>query len=271
MLVHQSQLMDKARQEGYALGSFDVLSVEYALGVLDAAEQAGSPVVLAITNGHFPNVDFDVLAPAVVAAARRATVPVVVHLDHATSLGLVARALKAGFNSVMYDGAGEPWEQHLAEIRVVVAMAHGVGATVEAALSEQSRDATANPTGGWQLPSRELAEEFVSATGVDVLAIGEGDSTFDVDRIAALTEFDGVFAALHGGSQLSDADLATLIKARVVKCSVFNRIAKGGLKAAKDYIDSPEANALGLGNAYRAGIAEGVSAQIKRFGSGNRG
>jgi fructose-bisphosphate aldolase, class II len=270
MLIPQHELLTDARKGGYALGSFDVLSVESALGVIDAAEQARSPVVLAISNTHLGQLNFDVLAPAVLAAARGAAVPVVTHLDHASSLGLVARALRLGFTSVMYDGSGEPWDQHLAETRVVVAMAHELGAHVEAALSEQSRAATSNPTGAWELPSAELAAEFIDATGVDVLAIGEGRSDFDPDKVRAIAAIPGIFAVLHGGSGLPDRAIAELINAGVVKCSVFTKIAASGLDFAARYASGDGTTLLGLGTQIRSGYAAAVAAQLERFGSVGR-
>lgn len=270
MLVHQSTLLAQAREEGYALGSFDVLSIDYALGALDAAERLKSPIVLSVADVHSEYIDFDVLGAAVMAAAQRAVVPVVVHLDHSKSLGLVSRALRLGFNSVMYDGSGEPWDQHVGELKVIVAMAHDAGATVEASLSEGSRGATGNPQNGeWALPPADLAAEFVEATGIDVLAIGEGSSTFDPDRVSALTALSS-FATLHGGSQLSDKDLAFLIDRGVVKCCVFGAISKAGAAAVRDYLAAPNALAAGLGPAARAGYERAVAAQIERFGSANR-
>ena len=270
MLVHQSTLLADARKEGYALGSFDVLGIDYALGVLDAAERLRSPIVLSVADVHAEYIDFDLLGAAVMAGARRATVPVVVHLDHAKTLGLVSRALRLGFTSVMYDGDGEPWDQHVTEIKVVTAMAHDAGATVEAALAAGSRDQTGNPqSGDWALPPVDLAAEFVAETGIDVLAIGEGSSTFEPQQVAGLSALD-VFTTLHGGSQLSDPDLAVLIENGVSKCCVFSTIARAGAAAARDYLGDAEAAPTGLGPAMRAGYEGAVAAQIERFRSAER-
>lgn len=270
MLVHQSTLLADARDHGYALGSFDVLSIEYALGALDAAERLRSPIVLSVADVHSEYIDIDMLGAAVVAGAERATVPVVVHLDHAKTLGLVSRALRLGFTSVMYDGDGEPWDRHLAELKVVSAMAHDAGATVEAALSASSKDETGNPqTGTWALPPVDLAKAFLSDTDIDVLAIGEGSSTFDPEQVAALSGL-GAFTTLHGGSQLSDADLALLIGEGVSKCCVFSTIAKAGAGAARRYLQDADAAPAGLGPAQRSGYQAAVAAQIERFRSANR-
>jgi len=271
MLARQSDILRSAQDGGYAVGSFDVISIESAIGVIDAVEKAQSPAVLAVSDTHLANLDFDVLAPAVVAAAKKSSVPIVVHLDHARTLGLVARALGLGFTSVMYDGDGLPWERLLEEIRVVSAMAHDVGAVVEGALSEQSRDVTGTDQSEWTLPSREFAEEFVAATNIDVLAIGDGQASFDVDRVAELSTIKGIFTSLHGGSKLSDEQLKDLVSAGVAKCSVFSKIQGAALARAAAYCAQSSTDLLGLGQEIRLGYADGVSAQIARFGSANHG
>lgn len=271
MLARQTDLLRQGREGGYAIGSFDVISIEAARGVIDAAEAAQSPAVLSLSDTHMENLDFGLLAPALVAAAEASTVPIVVHLDHARTLGLVGRALGLGFTSVMYDGPGVPWDQLLEEIRAVSAMAHDVGAVVEAALSEQSREATGIDQTEWTLPSPEFAESFVTATNIDVLAIGDGQAEFDVDRVAQLSKIDGVYTALHGGSKLSDEQMKDLIAAGVAKCSVFNKIQGGALRRAVAYGGEDGADLLGLGQEIRLGYADGVAAQIARFGSARRG
>jgi fructose/tagatose bisphosphate aldolase len=150
-------------------------------------------------------------------------------------------------------------------------MAHELGAHVEAALSQQSREATSNPTGAWELPSRELAEEFVDSTGVDVLAIGEGRSDFDLDKVGAIAAIPGIFAVLHGGSGLPDVAIAELIAVGVVKCSVFSKIAASGLDFAARHCRDDDATLLSLGTQIRRGYATAVAAQIERFGSAGHG
>lgn len=266
-LVSQHAMFRDAQRVGYALGSFNVVSLEMTYGVIDAAEELRSPVIVAVTDGHRDYYDFRALADGICAAADAASVPVGVHFDHGLTLGSISRALKMGFTSVMYDGDGSPWQQRLDETRAVTELAHGVDALVEGALSAQSREMTGNPTGDWALPPDDLVEEFLSATSVDILAIGEGTTDLDPARVSAIANIPGVFSSLHGGSQLPDETLASMIRAGLAKCSVYNKIARQSMASAADYIQGGGQDLLQLGAAIRTGFAAGVVKELQRLGS----
>jgi fructose-bisphosphate aldolase class II len=260
-------MLQRAREGGYAVGSFNVIDSNTLLGALDAAEEKHSPVILAITNGHLDYFDLEMLTSAAIEAGSRADVSVCVHFDHGTSIAMITRALRAGFGSVMYDGYGAPWEQRLAETRVVVEMAHALGATVEGALSKQSREMTGNPTGDWELPSREMVEEFVEATGIDIVAIGEGSSSFEQEQVAEVAGYKDAYASLHGGSQLPDEMMGMMVSSGLAKCSVYNKAARSSFAAASAYINGGDGDLLSLGREVRRGFAAAVNREIDRLGS----
>lgn len=269
-LVPQAEMLARARSDGYAIGSFNVINTDTLLGAIDAAEELRSPVIIAVTNGHFDYVDLEALAPSIVACAERASVPVGIHFDHATTIGTIARALRCGFTSVMYDGEGGTWEQKIEETKTVVEMAHALGAVVEAALSEESKQMTANPTGDWPLPSLELVEEYTELTGVDVIAIGEGSSELDQDKVAAVAGYDRVYSSLHGGSQLPDEEVAKMVSSGLAKCSVYSKLARGGYAKAEEYAKGSGGDLLELGRSVREGFAAATRVEIERLGSANR-
>lgn len=258
-----------ARREGYALGSFNVVSLEMAYGAIDAAEKLESPVIIAVTDGHHDYYQLETLAAGLVEMAEAASVPVGLHFDHAVTLAAVARALRAGFTSVMYDGEGQSWNTLLQETRVVTQMAHGVGALVEGALSAQSREMTANPTGDWELPPHEMVEEFLNATHVDILAIGEGSSDLDPEQVSAIATTAPAFVSLHGGSQLDDATVAVMIESGLLKCSVYGKVAAEALRVSRECLEDESANVLELGSAIRDGFAAGIGRELTRFLSVN--
>ena len=102
-LVNMKDLLDHAYQNGYAVGAFDLAGVDFLEGILTAAERVLAPVILSLAESHFAHFEFDLLMPAVEAAARRATVPVAVHLDHGASLDSARRAIRLVANGVMVD------------------------------------------------------------------------------------------------------------------------------------------------------------------------
>ncbi len=85
-LVNMKEMMRHAYENGYAIGAFDLISLDFLEGVLNAAERASAPVILSLAESHFSYFDFELLMPAVERAARRASVPVAIHLDHGQSL-----------------------------------------------------------------------------------------------------------------------------------------------------------------------------------------
>src|SRR5512135_735193 len=103
-LVHMADMLGHAYRHNYAIGSFDLVSLDFLSGVLRAAENRHAPVILSLAESHFEHFDFEVMVAATLAAAKRASVPVAVHLDHATRLETVRQGIHLGCNSVMIDG-----------------------------------------------------------------------------------------------------------------------------------------------------------------------
>ncbi|WP_333843865.1 class II fructose-bisphosphate aldolase, partial [Pelomicrobium sp.] len=133
-LVHFADLLTHAYRHRYAVGAFDLVGLEFLEAVLSGAERSRSPVILSLAESHFEHYDFDLLMPAVVAAARRATVPVAIHLDHGSGPESVVRAMRLGANAVMVDASHLPFGENAARTREVVALAHACGVPVEGEL-----------------------------------------------------------------------------------------------------------------------------------------
>ena len=81
-LVNLRDMLNHAYRNGYAVGAFDLVSLDFLEGIMSAAERCRAPVILSLAESHFDYFDFDLLMPAVETAARRASVPVAIHLDH---------------------------------------------------------------------------------------------------------------------------------------------------------------------------------------------
>ena len=105
-LVDMRDMLDHAYSNGYAVGAFDLVSLDFLEGIMDAAERCRAPVILSLAESHFDYFDFELMMPAVEAAARRASVPVAIHLDHGASLESAVRAINLGCNGVMVDASG---------------------------------------------------------------------------------------------------------------------------------------------------------------------
>ena len=111
MLTPFREIIRDAHRRHYAVGAFNCLSVENVMGAIAAAEELHAPLILQLAEVQFPGAPMELMAPVFLQAARSAKVPVAVHLDHGQSPETCIRAIRAGFNSVMFDGAGLPLEE----------------------------------------------------------------------------------------------------------------------------------------------------------------
>jgi fructose/tagatose bisphosphate aldolase len=269
-LVPQAEMFAEAKSGGYAVGSFNVTSLEMAYGVVDAAESLNSPVILAVTEGHRLHFQLGPLTAGLRVLARDAAVSVGLHLDHAESIETAARALRMGFTSIMYDGPPQPWAHRLAETRELTRIAHGMGVLVEGSVSAQSRQTAVATSGSWELPSDDIIDEFLSTTNVDILAIGEGSSDLDPTRVSAISSATGKVTSLHGGSQLSNEQVAAMIASGLRKCSVYGKIASRAFAILRERASDEASTLLDVVGATRSGFAEGVRVEIERLGSADQ-
>ncbi len=207
-------LLKKAEEGNYAVGSFSIANMEMILGVIKAAEETRSPIILQIAEVRLNHSPLHIIGPAMLAAAKAATVPVAVHLDHGTSLECIGHALRLGFTSVMFDGSHLPFEQNVETTKQVVEMAKSTGAAVEAEIGCVGGSEDGSVDIAMRCTSPEQARLFSERTGVDCLAIAIGNAHgFYKDapelRFDILQEVDRLVDAplvLHGGTGISEED-----------------------------------------------------------------
>ena len=240
MLAHGPQILLDARAEGRAVPAFTTYTLESTRAICEAAECAGLPVIISAGSSSFRGSSRAMLAAAAVAAAREASVPVGVHLDHSTDLDEIRACLELGYTSVMVDGSHLPLEDNVTLTRTVVAEAHAAGVWVEAELGGVTgdEDASTGAVAG-ELTDPDLAADFVERTGVDALAAAVGTVhgfttapvVVDLDRVRAISTRTGIPFVLHGASGLSDAELAAAVGAGVAKVNVNAELRQAYLAA----------------------------------------
>ena len=196
-LVNMKDMLIHAHENHYAVGAFDLVSLEFLGGILDAAEKTRAPVILSLAESHFDYFDFDTLMPAVEAAAKSVSVPVAIHLDHAESFGSAVHGINKGCTGVMVDASHDPLESNIALSRKVVEMAHGCGVPVEGELGYvpgvEGEDAERHP-GEVEYTTVADARRYVDETGVDFLAVSigtvhgrmKGAPKLDFDRLGEI-------------------------------------------------------------------------------------
>ena len=177
MLVNLNDVLKKAQEGGYAVGLFNTTDTDMLEGAIAAAEELNSPVVIGTAEILLPYGELQLIGPALIAAAKRAKVPVVVHYDHGLTFDRCMEALKLGFSSVMFDGSTKDYETNLAETREIVKIAHSFGATVEGEIGHVGNADVGDEDLTDMYTTPEEAVEYIKATGVDALAVAIGFST----------------------------------------------------------------------------------------------
>ncbi len=241
MLASLRRIAVEAQAEGKGLGAFNVIHLEHATAFVRAAEGAGRPVVLQISeNAVKYHGALEPICLAALAVARAASVPVVVHLDHAEDTALVREAVRLGINSVMYDGSKLPDAENRAMTREMVALCHAAGVDVEAELGEVGGKNGVHDPSARTSPTDAAA--FVADTGVDLLAVAVGsshamttrDAHLDEDLIRAIRATVTVPLVLHGSSGVSDAGMQAAIRAGMTKINVsthLNKVFTGSVRS----------------------------------------
>jgi len=232
MLVSGRDLLKHAVAKRRAIGSFNTYNLEITRAILRAAEARDASVFLAIGTGAFEYAGFEVLVAASLAAAREASVPVAVHVDHAPDAETIARCIDAGLTSVMIDGSKLALDENIALTRRAVDSARGV--CVEAELGGIAGGEDSSGAHETNIPMTDPADasRFVAETGVDSLAIAignahgfyTGEPHLDFDRLRALESAVPVPLVLHGASGISDGDLARCVELGVRKVNVNTEI-----------------------------------------------
>jgi fructose-bisphosphate aldolase class II len=230
-LARLTEVLAPAVASGVGLGAFNVFSIEHAEALTAAAEAAGTPVVLQISQNAVRY--HGSLAPiglATLALARRGAVPMVVHLDHATDARLVDDAIELGFGSVMFDASTMPYTENVAATAEIVRRCHDRGLDVEAELGEIGGKDGVHAPGARTEPDE--ARAFVEATGLDALAVAVGTShamterhvALDLELISALRAAVPVPLVLHGSSGVPDQELVRAVKAGMTKINIATHL-----------------------------------------------
>ena len=211
VLLTNREVMEKARAGGYAVGAFNVNNMEIVQGVVEAAKEAKSPVIIAATPGAIKYAGLNYIVNLVKTASELTPVPMTLHLDHGTDFDIAAKCIGAGFTSVMIDGSLLKFEENIAMTKKVVDIAHPKGVSVEAELGRLAgvEEYTVDEREAI-LTDPNVAEEFVDRTGVDALAVAigtshgaykfKGEPKLDFERLKEIKERVDVLLVLHGAS-----------------------------------------------------------------------
>jgi len=228
-----AELLDDGLRRGYAVPSFCIWNAETADTVLRVAQKHRAPVLLMTGPGELL-LSYGALADTARALAARYDVPAALLLDHGNSMEAVEACLAAGFTSVMLDYSTKPFDENVAALQQVVALARPRGVTVEGEIGAVGRvdEVTGEGKGHTALTDPDEARAYVQATSVDCLAISFGNlhgnytapPKFDFGLLAKLRDAAGVPLVLHGGSGTPPDDLRRAIALGIAKVNIASEL-----------------------------------------------
>lgn len=249
MLMNMKELLSVAQQHKFGIGAFNIASAEFARAVIEVAEKLRSPVILEIhpDEHDFTGDDFIFYLREL---AIKATVPVVIHLDHGQTLEQIMRAIRTGYTSVMIDASAHPLEDNIAITRRVTEVAHAAGVSVEAELGTIGVAQGSGEGGHGEIlyTDPQQAEQFVNETGVDTLAVAIGTShglypagmqpKLDIERLKSIKQRLTIPLVLHGGSGNKDEEVAESIQHGVGKINISSDMKKAFFVALEKELKS---------------------------------
>ncbi len=294
MLVSMKEMLADAREKKYAIPAFDVSNYEMIKAVIDVCEEERSPALFMCLKPDLQNKGIKFITSLIRTAAENYTVPVCIHLDHATDIEDIKEAIDNGFTSVMYDGSTLPFEQNAENTKIVCDLAHAKGVSVEAelghvcdAIAGTGEDALlGNTDAKEENPEDSLTdplevEKFVAYTNVDALAVAVGTAhgvyrstpTLRLDRLDEINKISPCPLVLHGGSGTPDDQVQEAIKLGITKINIFSEVLNGLNTGLKDKLNDIQNMSMWPCFVYETAndrMKEVIRNKIRTFGSNNR-
>lgn len=273
----------KAKKEKYGIGAFNISSFTFLEAIIEAAEEKRSPVIVQIAEGHTPDMpNFESFCKSVVDLISKSSAPVVLHLDHGQTMGMVIRAIQNGFSSIMIDASSYPYEENIKKTKEIVNICHSANISVEGELGTiggaeanimKEEDAFTNPN---------EAKDFIDKTGIDALAISignvhgnyKGEPKLDFVRLEEISNLTNIPLVLHGGSGIYDDDFRKAVRLGICKINFYTGNCKAASKAIVDFSENdPITNGtdfMKLIKEVRKNVFDTACHNMDVFGSSNK-
>jgi fructose-bisphosphate aldolase class II len=281
-LVNMRDMINHAYENNYAVGAFDLVSLDFLEAVIGAAEQCRASIVLSIAEPHFEHYDHELLLSAVELAARRASVPVAIQLDHGGSLESVVNAINRGCNGVMLDATRQELPDNIKATRAVVDIARQCGVAVTGEVGyvagSEGEGADLHP-GEPELTMPTEARAYVERTNVDFLAVSigtvqgrvKGRAKLDFNRLKMINQSVDVPLVIHGGSGLNDDQYRKLPSLGVAKIDYYTGLSDIAARVMlKNTRENPKGSFLELKKEVKQAVGEEVERCLRLWGSAGR-
>ena len=242
--VTTKQMLYKADREGYAVGAFNVENMEMVMAVIRACEETNSPAILQTTPSTVKYAGLDMYYANVATAAKKADVPIALHLDHGNSFELAMQALHTGYTSIMIDGSKLALDENIALSKSVADVCRACGIPVEAELGKVGgkEDDMSCDDPGYTDP--DDAVRFVNETGVTSLAVAigtahgiyKGEPKLDFERLSEIRKVISIPLVLHGASGVPDEAVKDCIRRGISKVNFATELRIAFSNGIKEYL-----------------------------------
>ncbi|MCC8180295.1 MAG: class II fructose-bisphosphate aldolase [Planctomycetes bacterium] len=257
MLVDPKEILADAEKRNYAIAGINTPTFDAAMGVLEAAEELGWPVMIGLAEVHDVHAPIDMLAPMLHDIAVRSKAQVILHLDHGMTMDYIMKAIRYGFTSIMYDCSSMPLEENANSLREFAIMAHKLGITVEGEVGQMPSTITDNRgcvengvsaegdiSQYFSVP--EDVARFVDISGVDMMAISfgnvhgdyVGEPKLDIPRLQKIHELTKCHLVMHGTTGVDDAQIRQAIDGGIRKFNYFTGIATAPTEPVKQLLNN---------------------------------
>ena len=274
MLIGFKEILRDADEKGYAVPAFNVYNMETVMGVIKAAEETKSPVIMQFYSRLATTGFADYLAPIILNAAKKASVPVCMHLDHGAGYVPAAIAIKNGLTGVMIDFSKEDLDENILHTAKTVEICKELGIGVEGELGHIGKAAEGVPL---EYTTVEDAKKYVDGTGVSALAIAVGTAhgrykqapVLAIERIAQIKQEVKIPLVLHGGSGVPDDQILRAIKAGISKINFGTDLCYAFLDKVMEGDVGKVAIDIFMQEPIQA-VCDFAKSKIQLLGSGNR-
>ena len=282
-LVSMKEMLIKAKEEGYAVGQYNLNNLEFTQAILGASQEENAPVILGVSEGAAKYMGgFFTVVKMVEGLMEdmKITVPVAIHLDHGSSFENCKAAIDAGFTSVMIDASHHSFEENVAITKQVVEYAHAKGVSVEAELGRVGGQEDDVVSDGVVYADAAECKELVEKTGIDCLApaLGsvhgpyKGEPNLGFKEMEEIGKETGLPLVLHGGTGIPTKDIVKSISLGTAKINVNTENQIASAKAVRETLvaNTEVYDPRKYLGPAREAIKATVKGKIQEFGTSNK-
>jgi len=285
-LINLKNLLNHAKSNKYAVGAFAMTNIDFIEALLESAIEKKSPIILLLAEVHFKYLDIERVAPIIIDRAKSANIPVCVSLDHGLDFQTIVKAIRCGFNSVMFDGSKFPLDENIRKTKEITKIAHSIDVSVEAELGYVGGESVGEKAPESHTPDKNLftnikdAKKFYEETGIDALAVAignvhgiyKGEPKLDFSLLKELSESLPIPLVLHGGSGISDNDYRKSIELGICKINYYTGMTMAAVTRMRQYlIENPDINSYpDIIKISMQAVMEDVKERLDVFGSSGK-